>query len=161
MPLRSQLVFATIGLILCLAPAATFAQTVLAPRVTLTAATYRDQDDMCFWIHPTDPTLSTIITSDKGAGKLFVYDLAGTPIQTIVLAGGDPGNVDIRYNFDLQGVATDIVGLNERSSSKLMFYRVNPQTRLLDRIDNDAIVTAPDNYGFGLYRSPVSGIHYA
>jgi uncharacterized repeat protein (TIGR02543 family) len=161
MRLRALSVITILGGLHCLGPAALFAQTVLTPRVTLTAPTYRDQDDMCFWIHPTDPTLSTIITSDKGAGKLFVYDLAGTTLQTIVLAGGDPGNVDLRYNFDLQGVATDIVGLNERSSSKLMFYRVNPDTRLLDRIDNDAIVTAPDNYGFGLYRSPVSGKHYA
>ena len=42
----------------------------------------QDQDDMCLWTHPSDPALSTVITSDKVAGKIFVYDLDGTPRTT-------------------------------------------------------------------------------
>ena len=37
-----------------------------------------DEDDMCYWVHPTDPALSTVIVTDKFAGKIFVYDLEGT-----------------------------------------------------------------------------------
>src|SRR5262245_22812927 len=60
-----------------------------------TAPQSRDQDDMCVWVHPADASQSTIITSDKKAKKLFVYDLEGKVIQTI--PARHPGNVDVRY----------------------------------------------------------------
>jgi 3-phytase len=93
---------------------------------------------MCIWVHPSDPALSAIIASDKTAGKLFVYDLAGDTLQVVHLPGRMPGNVDLRYRFDLQGNPTDIVGFNDRLSRKLLFYRMDPTSRTLERIDNDA-----------------------
>jgi 3-phytase len=144
------------------------AQTVITPRDTLAHPLILDQDDMCIWIHPSDPALSAIIASDKTAGKLFVYDLAGDTLQVVHLpcetcAGGVrmPGNIDVRYRFDLQGNPTDIVGFNDRLSRKLLFYRMDPQSRTLERIDTDAIGTAQTNYGFCLYVSPISGKYYA
>ena len=54
------------------------------PKAKSIAATVRcadsgaqDQDDMCVWVHPAEPALSTIIASDKEADKLFVYGLDG------------------------------------------------------------------------------------
>ena len=59
-------------------------------------------DDPCIWIHPTDPSLSTIIGTHKkeGAG-LIVYDLDGNEIQKV--EDGRMNNVDLRYNFPLGG----------------------------------------------------------
>lgn len=155
-------------MLLAAAPSLSHAQTVVTPRDTLAHPLIQDQDDMCIWVHPSDPALSAIIASDKTAGKLFVYDLAGDTLQVVDLpcvscVGGVrmPGNIDLRYRFDLQGNATDIVGFNDRLSQKLLFYRMDPQSRTLERIDNDAIGTAQTNYGMSLYVSPTSGKYYA
>lgn len=53
-----------------------------------------DQDDMCLWVHPSDPALSTVIVADKKAYKLFVYDLQGTTLQALDVP--KPGNIDLR-----------------------------------------------------------------
>src|SRR3970040_397431 len=38
-------------------------------------------DDVAIWIHPTDPSLSTVIGTDKlASGGLGVYDLAGNQL---------------------------------------------------------------------------------
>src|SRR3989338_7978893 len=104
-----------------------------------TAATYTgpaasDQDDMAIWIHPNDPSASTIIGSDKSANKIFVYDLAGNVIQTLDTAG-QPGNIDIRYNFPLSGNLVDIVVVNQRSNGyKLLVYQIDSQTGSLSQV---------------------------
>ena len=54
-------------------------------------------DDIAIWIHPTDPSLSTIIGTDKN-GNLEVYDLSGAVLQRIPF---QTNNVDLRYNFPL------------------------------------------------------------
>ena len=51
--------------------------------VTLFGKGVKDQDDMCFWKHPTDPTKSLVIGSDKYAGRLVVYDLEGKVLPGI------------------------------------------------------------------------------
>ena len=71
--------------------------TTVTPVLSLAASGIADQDDMCIWIAP-DASQSIVITSDKGANKLFVYDLAGNTLQTVNVPG-KPGNIDIRYNF--------------------------------------------------------------
>src|SRR3989304_2274340 len=94
--------------------------TVVTPVLELNAPGVVDQDDMCIWVNPNNKSLSTIITSDKSADKLFVYDLEGNVLQTIDVAGQMPGNIDIRYNFTLAGNKTDIVGFNQRNGSKIV-----------------------------------------
>jgi 3-phytase len=124
----------------------------------LNAPGAEDQDDMCVWIHPTDKSLSTIITSDKTANYLFVYDLAGNVLQSVNISGQQPGNIDIRYNFPLGGELVDIVGYNRRSGSTLVFYKVDRTTRQLFLISSFA---SGANYGFCLYHSPVTQKFYA
>ena len=131
---------------------------VVSPVATLVNADCADQDDMCFWLHPQDLAKSTVIVSDKEAKSLFVYDLQGHTLQTI--ACPKPGNIDIRYDFLLGGERVDIVALNDRKTRKIRIYRVDRATRLLSRVDDDNILT-DQNYGFSLYRSPVSGRFYA
>ena len=141
------------------APTPARGQVVLVSELTLDDPGISDQDDMCIWVHPVDRSLSTIITSDKAANRLFVYDLSGRTLQVVSISG-QPGNIDLRYNFVLGGVPTDIVAFNDRTNNRIQVYKVNPSTRQLSRVDNNAISTGA-NYGFTLYRSMVSGDFYA
>lgn len=132
---------------------------VIKPKLVLTHAKVVDQDDMCVWVHPTDPALSTIITSDKHAGILFVYGMDGKAIQ-IIEGVGKPGNIDLRTGFPLGDKTVDIVAFNERNELKVHLYAVDVETRKLTRLDDNAIQTGM-NYGLTLYRSPKSGTFYA
>ena len=59
-------------------------------------------DDSAIWVHPTDPSLSIVIGTDKSTtGGLDVYDLAGNELH--VYPDGRMNNVDVRYNFPLAG----------------------------------------------------------
>ena len=78
---------------------------------------------MCVWIHPDKRELSTVIASDKSAGRVFVYDLDGQVLQTISIP--KPGNIDIRQGVSLNGQATDLVVVNQRTDGfKLVAFRV-------------------------------------
>lgn len=134
------------------------AQTTLAPKVILKDHSVRDQDDMCVWVHPTDPALSTIITSDKGADKVFVYGLDGETIQ-IIDVPGHPGNVDARYGFLLSGEKVDIVALNECEFNQILVFKVDVATRKLVRVDDGAIKTGATD-GATLYHSPKTSKFY-
>jgi 3-phytase len=129
----------------------------VTPTVRCADLNAADQDDLCVWIHPTEPALSTIIASDKEADKLFVYDLNGKAVQTI--SAKHPGNIDARYSFPLGKEKVDIVAFNARDESKILVYKVAVPTRQLERVDNGAITTS-ENYGGTLYRSPRTGRLY-
>lgn len=154
--LSSKMILFSISffLLICIT---TPAQTTVTPVVTYTNSGVADQDDMCVWIHPTDKSLSAIIASDKGSNRIFVYGLNGSLIQNLSVPGM-PGNIDVRYNFSLNGQLIDIVGYNDRSSSTLRFYKIDKSTRLLSYIGGFA---SGSNYGFCLYKSPSSGKYYA
>ena len=66
---------------------------------TPTVHTGDSADDSAIWIHPTNPSLSMIIGTDKN-GNLDVYDLSGAVRQRIPI---QTNNVDLRYNFPLGG----------------------------------------------------------
>jgi 3-phytase len=128
------------------------------PTVVLTNRAADDQDDLCVWVHPSDAAQSTVITSDKHANKLFVYDLAGRVIQTVDLKY--PGNIDIRSGFSLAGAKVDVAVVNLRADKKLAVFRVDSDSRKLTRVDDRAIATG-ENYGGCLYRSAKSGKLFA
>jgi 3-phytase len=128
------------------------------PTVTLLSAAVRDQDDTCVWQHPTAPAMSTVITSDKSAGQVFVYDLQGRLLQSVPVS--KPGNIDLRRGFTLGGEAADIVVVNQRSDGfRLAVFKIDPARRYLDRIDDGDLLTGP-NYGGCLYQSRRSGKCY-
>src|SRR5688572_7650975 len=77
-------------------------------------------DDSAIWIHPTNPSLSTIIGTDKG-GNLEVYDLSGAVLQRIPFK---PNNVDLRYNFPLAGQRVALVTGVDRTGQKLFAYKI-------------------------------------
>lgn len=130
---------------------------VVPPVLKLANRGADDQDDLCVWVHPEQPELSTVIASDKAAGKLFVYDLQGELLQEI--PAEKPGNIDIRSGFDLGGRPVALVVVVIRSGGpRLQAFRVDPETRQLSRVDA-GISTGP-NYGGCLYQSRRDGRLY-
>ncbi len=112
---------------------------------------------MCIWVHPTDSSRSTVIASDKYANRVFVYDLEGRTIQSV--PARHPGNIDVRYGFPLGGRKVDIVAFNQRDDPRIIVYKVESNTRRLERVDDDRIGTA-ENYGGTLFRSSRTGKFY-
>lgn len=145
-------------------PLDTLTSAVIDIKVTCPANAGGDLDDMCIWLHPEDPALSTIIGSDKDLTKLFVYGLDGKEKYSYPLQY-KPGNIDIIYNFPLNGELIDVVGFNARSISdpRFVFFKVDKQTGELDSL---AALPTTDTwseelYGFCLYRSPNNNEFYA
>ena len=146
-------------LLLLLIPGDAFAFPVTATVETTPVPHSGDAaDDPCIWIHPTDPSQSTFIGTDK-MGGIAVYGLDGAQIQ--YRADGNLNNVDVRYNFPLNGALIDLVAASNRSNDGIALYRVNSGTRQLEDVAARVIPTGISVYGFCLYRSPVSGLTYA
>ena|GEM_PF-495026 len=112
-------------------------------------------DDSAIWIHPTNPSLSTIIGTDK-AGNLEVYTLSGAILQRIPIK---TNNVDLRYNFPLGGQRVALVTGVDRTAHKLFAYKVNPATRLLE--DVSTLSSISGLLGSSMYVSPITGKYYA
>ena len=117
-------------------------------------------DDAAIWIHPSDPSKSVVIGTDKlPTGGLGVYDLAGNELH--FYEHGSMNNVDLRYNFPLGNQSVALVGVTERNADTTgaAFYKVNPADRSLTPVGR--IDTAGRPRGFGMYHSPVTGKFYA
>lgn len=131
-----------------------------SPTVTYSYAGADDQDDMAIWIHPTDPSKSLVFGSDKYAFFVGVYDLQGNELQKVTDVG-KPGNIDVRYDFQLGGQLVDIVAFNDRQDNIIRVFKIAADQRSLERIDDGTIASSFQNYGFGLYKSSQSGKFYA
>jgi 3-phytase len=114
-------------------------------------------DDPGIWIHPTDPSRSTIIGTDKKGG-LAVYDLAGRQLQYV--PGGLPNNVDLRHGFRLGGRDVALVAASDRSDGSFVVYRVDPGSRRLEAVAARRFATGIAVYGCCMYRSPSTGTYY-
>ena len=147
---RLAALLACLSIVTCLPPSRAHGDPIVIPRLELRDLAIEDQDDMCFWLHPTDLAQSAIVCSDKSANKIFVYDLEGHTLQ--VVAAQKPGNIDIRYRVPLGGRLVDVVAFNERNTSQIPVYVMDPVTRHLSRVDTGTNASGP-NYGFTLYRS--------
>lgn len=113
-------------------------------------------DDPAIWAHPTDPSQSIIIGTDK-LGALETYDLSGKRLQTID-PSSKPGNVDIRKGFVLAGQPVDLV---TAAGYGLRFYTVDPSTRLLTNVTAPTVKPSIPAAGVCMYHSPLSGKFYA
>lgn len=107
-------------------------------------------DDPAIWVHPTDPSRSLIIGTDKKNG-LDVYDLAGKRVQT--LPDGRMNNVDLRYGFALGGASVAIVAATNRTDQTLALYAVDANGRLSNVADGKIATGMADPYGLCMYRS--------
>lgn len=113
-------------------------------------------DDPAIWLHPTDPSQSRIIGTDKQGG-LVLYDLAGTIVQ--IVPGFRPNNVDVRYGFALGGRTVDLVGTNNREDNTLWLFWMHPERGTLYRTGR-AFPAGLEVYGYCLYRSAETGKFY-
>ncbi|MFP5311001.1 MAG: phytase, partial [Actinomycetes bacterium] len=152
------------GLLVGLGARAAYAAVVQVPATVETApipGTPDAADDPAIWIHPTDPSKSTIIGTDKsrdGHG-LVVYDLSGR--QLFYYPDGRMNNVDVRYNFPLGNSRVGLVGVSNRERS-LDFYRVNDSDGSLTKAGSflpTAAIATPR--GFSFYHSPDTGKYFA
>jgi len=117
-------------------------------------------DDPVIWLHPTDPSQSTVIGTDKKGG-LAVYDLAGNLLEYV--PDGRMNNMDLRYDFLLSGQRVALVVATDRTDQKhgrLAIYRVNPTTRGLEEVTGPDASTGGDAYGACMYHSVTTGRYY-
>jgi 3-phytase len=116
-------------------------------------------DDAALWIHPTDTSKSVIIgTAKESASALRVYDLAGNQLQAV--NSGKINNVDLRYNFPLNGQSVGLVAGSNRSNNSIAIYKLNAQTGLLENAAARTISTGMAIYGLCMYHSPTTGKYY-
>ncbi|ATQ43843.1 phytase [Caulobacter mirabilis] len=112
-------------------------------------------DDPAIWVHPTDPSKSLIIGTDKQAG-LGVYDLSGKRVQ--FLADGRMNNVDLRDGFKLGGRSVTLVTASDRTKNAIAIYALDPATGRLSNVSDGVQPTGlGDPYGLCMYRSRKSG----
>lgn len=121
-------------------------------------------DDPAIWHHPTDPAKSLIIGTDKQGG-LISYDVDGKQIQ-IVSEKSRPDNVDVLYDFPLDGKPTDVAvaGCRGSSSSGIKIWSIDRETRQLNDITAGGVIRVFNHtslYGTCVYRSRKTGRFYA
>jgi len=158
--LATLLILSAIGLTLFACTKAP-AQVPAAPAAVETAPVHGDGDegeDVCIWLHPTDPSRSTIIGTDSEFG-IAVYDLTGK--ELFYHADGDKGMVDVRYNFPLGGQRVAIVAAGDENCNCITLYTVNPKTRDLVDVSAREIKPGLTIYGTCMYHSPKTGDYYA
>jgi len=116
--------------------------------VTLVNPAALDQDDVCIWRDSDDPARSLAITSDKAAGRIFVYDLNGRLLQQLSVP--KPGNIDIRQQVRLGRRCWDLVAVNQRADEPcLRFFQVDHATRRLVPLSGQ--ISTGANYGGCLF----------
>ncbi|MGH9673590.1 MAG: phytase [Bryobacteraceae bacterium] len=128
-----------------------------------------DPDDPAIWRHPSDPSRSLILGTNKipaPKGALVVFGLDGKIRQTI--EGIDrPNNVDVEYGLPLQGRPTDIAVLTERLRMRLRAFAIPKDGGPLTDVSGSLAVfegqkgeqAAP--MGIALYRRPRDGTIFA
>lgn len=114
-------------------------------------------DDPAIWVHPDDPSRSTVIGTDKQGG-LAVYALDGKEIQYLK---GAVNNVDLRYGFRLGGKSVDLVTATDVRNGRIAVYRVDPSTGKLEPAAGREIRPSVPIYGSCMYRSAKSGRYFA
>jgi len=96
---------------------------VLIPSV-ITEPTPHDTDDPAIWIHPSDPTKSLVIGTDKRSdGGIYAFDLEGKIVNKI-LNLNRPNNVDVAYGFKWDNQLIDIAVVTERKANSIRVFRL-------------------------------------
>ncbi len=117
------------------------------------AKIYEDAvDDPAIWVHPSDPAKSTVIGTDKTNG-LLVYNLKGEEIHYYKL--GRVNNVDVCYNFPLNGAVYDLAAATNRSSSTISIFKINRDDGSLTELNGPGKLDEKldDVYGICFYHS--------
>ena len=130
----------------------------------VTDPTISDTDDPAIWIHPSDPSKSLVIGTDKEeGGGIYVYNLEGKILQDKVVTGlHRPNNVDLAYGLMLAGNPTDFIMTTERNNEDIRAFSFPD----MKPIDNGGIPVFEgesdrDPMGISLYKRPTDGAIFA
>jgi 3-phytase len=116
-------------------------------------------DDPAIYIHPTDPTKSLIIGTNKQAG-LDVYAMNGELIESY--AAGRTNNVDVRVTKGADGTTYPIAATEDRTANAIRVFAINADAPSpLTEVSDGVLAVGLDVYGFGLYQSGKIGGLYA
>jgi 3-phytase len=132
--------------------------------LVITERVKHDSDDPAIWIHPTEPSRSLIIGTDKDSdGALFVFDLEGRIIPDKTVRGlKRPNNVDVEYGLVLKGEPVDIAVVTERLANKIRIYRLPQMVEIRQGgVEVFAEQAQRDPMGVALYKRPRDGSIYA
>ena len=117
-------------------------------------------DGVAIWIHPTNKSKSLVIGADPSKG-LGTFDLNGKLIEVVNFGKKGAGEVDVRYNFPLNGEKISIVVSANNKVNTLRIFTVDTQTRLLKEITGKKAELGVNAYGSCLYHSKVDGKFYS
>jgi len=137
-------------------------------------------DDMCLWLHPTDPSKSVILGNNKSGdanGGIYSFALNGGRsdgagswgLGNWFDQGKKINNVDLRYNFQAGDDKWDIVVGSNRTNDRIDILRVDTNedgdfTGLtsVGSISTGADLGPADNpYGMAMFHSKSRDKHYA
>lgn len=87
------------------------------------------------WVNSQDPGKSVILATDgvEATGSIQAYDLDGKPAWKVSNLNS-PQGIDVQSGVKFGSEQVDVVAVAERSSSKVVFYKVNPVTGELEDI---------------------------
>ena len=141
------------------------------PQITpdrYTEAVTDDADDPSIWLHPTDPSRSLIIGTNKVAapnGALVVFGLDGKIRQTV--AGIDrPNNVDIEQGVVINGAPMDLAITTERLQHRLRVFQIAAdgsgisQVGVVPELEGQT-GDLSEPMGIALYKRPSDGALFA
>jgi 3-phytase len=116
-------------------------------------------DDPSIWYNSENPKDSRIIGTDKKQG-ICIYNLNGQ--ELFFYPVGRVNNIDVRYNFNLNGHLIDIVGASNRTTNAIDLFMVNRDSGTIIRINSRLLVSEVDEvYGFCFYHDIQINKHYA
>jgi len=148
-----------------LAPLAAGAQ-VVEVRPTLETqpgvlATGTQAVDVGLWINPLNPAQSLLLVADTSSG-LVTFTLEGSEFQLIATEGVVSG-VDVKEGIRVAGAVQPLVVTANRTLNGLIPYVIDPQSRVVTRVDPNQVVRATSfsHESVTLYRSAGSGRLYA
>lgn len=141
--------------------------TIRVQPVIISEAVPYDTDDPAIWIHPTDPSQSLILGTDKGGetdqGGLYVFRLDGTiDRERSFVPLNRPNNVDVAYNLILGTDTLDIAVVTVRRENTIRVFSLPDMTP----IDNGGIPVFEgesdrDPMGITLFTDQTTGAIYA
>jgi 3-phytase len=151
------------------APASTSDPGVPLKPTGQTSPVPNDPDDPAIWIHPTDPSKSLILGTDKieATGGLYVFGLDGVQRQAVTPLDR-PNNVDVEYGTSIGGRLTDIAVVTERKRHALRVFAIPADGGALTDLAPGGLPVlagaseqASEPMGIGIYKRPRDGAVFA
>jgi myo-inositol-hexaphosphate 3-phosphohydrolase len=126
-----------------------------------------DSDDPAIWVHPDDATLSRVFVTLKDGG-LVALNLDGQVVQRIIpetFGAVRYNNVDVIYDFDLNGEGVDLAVVSDRENDTLAIFQIDAIDGELTEITStnipETLFGVDDGgetaYGLAAYTSAVTG----